>query len=157
VANWLNTEVHVNVGGYYDAWKTGSLPTTAVMTRGQEIAIGIEVLGTLATPVMPGSVLVERYILSRIAAIFPKNPGQLNHIFRNAVGHIPDTPANRRLLSQVASNPANRVGVDQWGNVWYAKIQPDGSQVWVRTTNGVITDGGLNQTARSKVTDIVKR
>ena len=61
------------------------------------------------------------------------------------MGHLADTPANRQLLTDVASNPANRVGVDKFGNVWSSVTKTDGTQVWVSTRNGVIQNGGLNQ------------
>jgi hypothetical protein len=82
---------------------------------------------------------------SAATAILPTKPGQLGHIFRNAAGHLPDTPANRQLLTDVASNAANRIGVDRFGNVWSTFNRADGTQVWVSTRNGVIQNGGLNQ------------
>lgn len=84
-------------------------------------------------------------VAARGIASLPSKPGQLGHIFRNARGHLADTPANRQLLTDVASNPANRIGVDAFGNVRSALIRPDGTQVWVSTRNGVIQNGGLNQ------------
>ena len=78
-------------------------------------------------------------------ANLPNKPGQLKHIFRNAPGHLADTPANQKLLADVASNPTNRVGVDRFGNVWSSVTRTDGTQVWVATRNGVIQNGGINQ------------
>ena len=34
----------------------------------------------------------------------------------------------------------------KWGNTWSARTLPDGTQAWTQTRNGVITNGGLNQT-----------
>jgi RHS repeat-associated protein len=82
---------------------------------------------------------------ARGVASLPTKPGQLGHIFRNASGHLADTPANRKLLTDVATNPANRIGVDRFGNVWSSVTRADGTQVWVSTRNGVIQNGGLNQ------------
>ena len=79
---------------------------------------------------------------------FPTEPGQVKHIFRDAPGHLPDTPGNRALLLDVANDPAAMLGTDRFGNVWSARTLPDGSQVWVQTRNGVIQNGGLNQTPR---------
>jgi filamentous hemagglutinin len=79
------------------------------------------------------------------AASFPTGHSQLGHIFRNAPGHLADTPANRQLLTDVASNSANRVGVDRFGNVWFSLTRADGTQVWASARNGVIQNGGLNQ------------
>jgi hypothetical protein len=83
------------------------------------------------------------------AATLPTKPGQLRHIFRNAPNHLADTPANRQLLVDVASNSANRLGVDRFGNVWSTLTRADGTQVWVATRNGVIQNGGLNQVPRA--------
>jgi hypothetical protein len=73
----------------------------------------------------------------------------VEHIFRDASGHLPDTPANRRLLREVANDPATTLGKDRFGNVWSAHTLEDGTQVWVQTRNGVIQNGGLNQTPRA--------
>jgi RHS repeat-associated protein len=76
--------------------------------------------------------------------VFPTDPGQIAHIFRNAPGHIMDTPENRLVLQGVASNPSNRLGVDRFGNVWSALVLRDGTQVWVSVRNGTIQNGGIN-------------
>lgn len=82
-------------------------------------------------------------------ADFPTNPGQTNHIFDNRPGHLIDTPSNRVLLRDVANDSATTLGTDRFGNTWSARNLPDGRQVWVRTRNGVITNGGVNTTPRS--------
>ncbi len=87
--------------------------------------------------------------VARSVASLPTQSGQLKRIFRNAPGHLSDTPANRNLLIDVASNPANRVGVDRFGNVWSTLTRADGTQVWVSTRNGVIQNGGLNRVPQS--------
>ena len=69
---------------------------------------------------------------------------QLGHIFQDAPGHLPDTPANRELLVDVANDSADYLGPDQHGADWWAETQEDGSQVWARTRNGQVIDGGLN-------------
>jgi RHS repeat-associated protein len=61
-------------------------------------------------------------VAAREVASFPKNPGQLGHIFRNAPGHLADTPANRQLLTDIASNPANRIGADRFGKSSLQKV-----------------------------------
>ena len=80
--------------------------------------------------------------------LFPCNPSQIQHIFGNRAGHLPDTPANRALLKQVADDPSTTLGLDQYGNTWSAAIQPNGSQIWVRTRNGIISNGGVNDVPR---------
>ena len=74
--------------------------------------------------------------------------GRVSHIFRNADGHLPDTPENRRLLIDVADDADTTLGTDKFGNVWSARTNADGTQVWVQTRNGEIINGGLNQTPR---------
>jgi hypothetical protein len=73
----------------------------------------------------------------------------VKHIFRNSPGHLTDTPANRQLLIDVASNAKNYLGKDKFGHEWYAKVRDDGSQVWVRVLNGEIRNGGLNPESKS--------
>ena len=84
----------------------------------------------------------------RPRARFPKQPGQIKHIFRNDEAHLPDTPGNRALLQDVADDANATLGTDKFGNVWSARTLDDGTQVWVQTRNSVIQNGGLNQTPR---------
>jgi filamentous hemagglutinin len=79
----------------------------------------------------------------------PDNSSQLSHIFRDDVGHLADTPENQQALVDLANNPQNRLGTDRFGNEWFAKTQPDGTQLWGSVRKGVIQNGGLNTTPRS--------
>ena len=79
----------------------------------------------------------------------PDNESTTGHIFRDAEGHIPDTIENRKLLEDVANNPDNFLGKDKYGNEWYAKLQDDGSQVWVEARNGKIFEGGVNNISKT--------
>ena len=78
----------------------------------------------------------------------PDNDSTTGHIFRDAEGHIPDTPDNRALLEGVANDPANLRGTDKYGNDWYVKDLDSGGQVWVETRNGNIFEGGVNDTPK---------
>ena len=75
----------------------------------------------------------------------PDNDSTIGHIFRDAEGHIPDTPENRALLENVANNVDNFRGKDKYGNEWYTMDLEDGSQVWVEVRNGNIFEGGINK------------
>jgi filamentous hemagglutinin len=74
--------------------------------------------------------------------------GRLGHVFRDAPGHLLDTPANRKLLQGVADDPATTLGADKFGNTWSARTLDDGTQAWTQTRNGDIINGGLNPTPR---------
>ena len=74
--------------------------------------------------------------------IYEKNA---KHIFRNAPGHLSDTPLNRKLLIQTAKNSKNYLGTDQIGNVWHTTLQSDGSQVWTISRSGLIRNSGINK------------
>jgi filamentous hemagglutinin len=62
---------------------------------------------------------------------------------------LPNTPASRQLLLNIADDPSATLGTDRFGNTWCAKVLPDGRQVWVQTRNGQITNGGINTTPRT--------
>ncbi|HZH76239.1 MAG TPA: hypothetical protein VEY88_09410 [Archangium sp.] len=75
--------------------------------------------------------------------------GRAKHIFRDAPGHLRDTPTNRQLLREVAADESVKLGTDKFGNEWFARINPDGTQVWVQVRHGEIINGGLNQVPRN--------
>jgi len=70
---------------------------------------------------------------------------RLQHTFRNAPGHLKDTPANRKLLERVANDPKCKLGPDEHGNTLHGYIQNDGTPVWVQLRDGKIINGGVNQ------------
>ena len=76
--------------------------------------------------------------------MLPADNSQLSHIFGDRPGHLPDTPANRQRLVDVANDRDNYRGVDKYGNKWFVEEGSDGNQIWVTTRNGVIQNGGSN-------------
>jgi hypothetical protein len=70
---------------------------------------------------------------------------KLPHIFDTREGHLPDTPEDRALLLEVASDPKNYFSKpDKHGNTWCEKFLEDGTQVWASLRNNKIRNGGLN-------------
>lgn len=69
------------------------------------------------------------------------------HIFRKSSGHMDeDTPENRQKLIDTASDPANFQETNSWGNDMFAKMQDDGTEIWVEVRNGgEIRNGGINE------------
>lgn len=79
---------------------------------------------------------------------FPDNSSQVNHIFRDAEGHLAeDTFENRQLLLSTVL-PENAIRTDQFGNDWYARVLDDGTEAWVSVRNNIIQNGGVNQVPR---------
>lgn len=79
---------------------------------------------------------------------FPPDRSQTDHMFGEREGHLPDTPANRRLIEDLANDDSCKLGSDKWGKEWYARMNPDGTQTWVSVRDGVIQDCGENTTPR---------
>jgi hypothetical protein len=75
----------------------------------------------------------------------PKNDSQIKHIFGNRKGHLLDTKANRQLLYDTANDKTAYKGTDKYGNEWHIKIDSKGRQIWTRSQNGIINEGGRNE------------
>ena len=78
----------------------------------------------------------------------PEQEAQLEHIFGTRTGHIPRTPENMKLLADTANGAKNYRGTDGHGNIWHVKLGDDNSQVWVRSRDGIINEGGINAAPR---------
>lgn len=74
----------------------------------------------------------------------PPNRDQLDHIFGDRKGHIPETEENRKMMLDVANHSENFRGTDKYGNAWHIKISDEGKQIWVRSQNGTINECGVN-------------
>ena len=83
------------------------------------------------------------------ANTFPADRSQTSHMFGNREGHLPDTPANRRLIEELANDESCKLGTDKFGNEWYARENADGTQTWVSVRNGTIQNCGKNSTPHS--------
>lgn len=78
----------------------------------------------------------------------PPNNSQIKHIFRNAKGHLPDTVENRQRILDLVNDKTKFMGVDKNGNEWYVEKLENGSQLWAEVRNGIVQEGGLNNTPR---------
>jgi hypothetical protein len=153
--------IALTVGGF-----TGEVLGGAATVTGIGVAVGVPAMMVSTTLVVGGAGNIAAGIRGLMTtgsgrsgpqgpapgaqgeARFPEKPGQTRHIFRDAPGHLADTPANRALLKGVADDASTTLGTDRFGNVWSARTLEDGTQVWVQTRNGVIQNGGLNKTPR---------
>jgi hypothetical protein len=122
----------------------GAIPIFGWASTGAKLGIkGVKAVGGEAVETGIKTEKVTGVIGS--GSTLPPGNSQLQHIFRDAPGHVADTPANRTLLESTAQNPGNYVGMYN-GNKVYARTQSDGTQVWVYERNGVIQNGGVNTT-----------
>ena len=80
----------------------------------------------------------------------PSGDSQLKHIFGDRPGHLPDTEANRKLLTDLANDQSKFVGTDKYGNSWNVEALPNGQQNWVRYQNGKINEGGRNASLKPR-------
>jgi RHS repeat-associated protein len=86
------------------------------------------------------------------------NGGSVWHVFAPKTGHLTDiTPENIQTYEEVAADPNLLEGVDEYGNMYFAKMRPDGSQIWVRVYNGIIKSAGVNRPGESRVWDPLRR
>jgi len=77
---------------------------------------------------------------------------EINHIFSRVNGqpkhgHLPDTPANRRLIVETFSNKQYFRGMDSHGKAWFRRTLPDQRECWVVTQGGRVKSGGVNKVA----------
>ena len=76
-------------------------------------------------------------------AKMPKGRAQIMHIMADRMGHLADTPYNRKLWEEISSDSKNYRGKNAAGNKVYSKVI-NGKEYWVYARNGIIQNGGVN-------------
>ncbi len=100
-------------------------------------------LRTGAARILGGSATAESASVGAVGKITISSK-RSSHIFKNKSGHLPDTSANRKILTDLANDPKAILGPDKYGKMWSSRILPDGKQVWTTSRNGEIISGGVN-------------
>lgn len=86
--------------------------------------------------------------------VFSEKSEMLGHIFRRIKGHLPtDTPENRKLILKAVASRENYRGTTNFGEHYYSRLMPDGTQVWALVSEGIIRNGGLNRIPLSFIPD----
>ena len=75
---------------------------------------------------------------------WPTDKSRLGHIFRDVPGHYSKDTLEARIRINRAVTEGIFEGIDSVGNAWFSRINSDGSQTWVRTRKGLITNAGEN-------------
>ncbi len=81
---------------------------------------------------------------SKPKIFFPEKDGQIKYIFRKDEGHVEDTPENRKMILDTATDQNNHIATDKFGLDWFTKVLPNGKQVWVRVRGNQIDNAGVN-------------
>jgi RHS repeat-associated protein len=101
---------------------------------------GVPKVNLRATPLRPN--VQARGVKSTIPE------GKLaNHIFSKSPGKLADTPANRKLIFNLANDKTKFIGKDKFGKLWYAKTLDDGSEVYAYVQGGIIKGAGINSSS----------
>ena len=84
--------------------------------------------------------------------VLPKNVGQLEHMFREKEGHLPNTKENQAIILKMVNTKENyiRTSKNEYAELeWYAQILDNGNQLWASVRNGRVENCGINKEARS--------
>ena len=79
--------------------------------------------------------------------VVPADPAYWGDWMRS-VQHVllPDTQENQQLVSDLISHPENFLGKGSWGEDWYARLLPDGRQLWAEVYDGRFQCAGIRHT-----------
>ena len=70
----------------------------------------------------------------------------IQHMLDERPGHLPDTPANRKLFLDLAAEQKNYFAKpDSHGTLWCEKFLDNGTQLWVQVRDGKIRNCGHNK------------
>jgi RHS repeat-associated protein len=75
----------------------------------------------------------------------PFAENSLGHIFRDAAGHLAEGTPEARALIQSVVKAGNYVRTGGGGEQLFRETLSNGTQVWAKVFNGLITNGGVNQ------------
>lgn len=79
----------------------------------------------------------------------PNSIAQIDHIFADREGHLSFTEENVNTISDLINNDKNKVlDSDKNNNSWFTSTNSDGSQLWGKVHDNVLSDGGLNKTPK---------
>jgi hypothetical protein len=59
---------------------------------------------------------------------------------------LPDTPENQWLVSDLIKHQENCLGKGPFGEEWYARLLPDGRQLWAEVYGGELQCAGMRRT-----------
>jgi len=81
---------------------------------------------------------------------WPADPA-LWHDWMRSVQKVlfPDTSENHQLLEALVTEQQNYLGKDSLGDDWYARLLPDGKQLWACVRGGETLYGGIRNTPKS--------
>ena len=79
--------------------------------------------------------------------VVPADPAYWGDWMRS-VQHVllPDTQENQQLVSDLISHPENFLGKGPWREDWYARLLPDGRQLWAEVYDGHFQCAGIRHT-----------